>query len=538
MSKPTSVAIDQEALKFISKGVSMIYEPVRRTFGPDSGTTLMYRTYGRGPRNVDDGYYTAEVIIPKNPFVRLAAEFFKEGIKRTNERVGDGTTGTAILAGVLHQKIAKLLHSGWISADKVKKALKEEGEIVKKKIRECSTPVESLEDLKKISAISMGEQTSLSDTIAELAYKVGPDGFIDVTEGYKGEVETELVEGMRFPAKPCGKAFINKPERFEMVLEDYPVFITNQKFDSVAILIGLFKKFKTPKLAILAPDFSNEVLVSMVQSRETGAMIFPVKIPSLRTEQMDDIAVYCNATLIDKDKGMALKDAEPVDLGFLSKLIVKDAETREDAIALGGKGQVDVRVGVLKGQLEETREPQFKMLLRRRIASMTSSGAVIRVGSPTDAETLPLKLKIEDNVFACRAALRSGYVKGGGLCLKEISEGHEGYLKDVLDAPWKQIQDNTGGIEIGPEILDPTDAIYYAVEHAISIVSSLITVKTLVIEEEELQNGEGEMSVAKAINSLVLAWKKKEGILSENEALAYKDANPLSMEEKLLLDNG
>src|SRR3990167_3415624 len=110
MSKSTLVcSSDKKVLEYLKHGVDAIAIPVSRTLGPEAKTTLMYRTYNRGPRNVDDGFYTAEVIQPKNPFVKLVAEFFKEATMRTNRKVGDGTSATTVLARSLFNDIyAKL----------------------------------------------------------------------------------------------------------------------------------------------------------------------------------------------------------------------------------------------------------------------------------------------------------------------------------------------------------------------------------------------------------------------------------------------
>src|SRR3990167_6801802 len=103
--KHTLMAQDAEALRYIKKGVDIIGEAVRRTLGPEAGSTLMYRTYNRGPRLVDDGFYTAEVIVPKDPYVRLVSEFFKEATMRTNRKVGDGTSATTTIASSLFNNI-------------------------------------------------------------------------------------------------------------------------------------------------------------------------------------------------------------------------------------------------------------------------------------------------------------------------------------------------------------------------------------------------------------------------------------------------
>ncbi len=44
------------------------------------------------------------------------------------------------------------------------------------------------------------------------------------------------------------------------------------------------------------------------------------------------------------------------------------------------------------------------------------------ISDTSSPPSLDLKLKVEDAVYACKSALRGGYVKGGGLCLKEIAE--------------------------------------------------------------------------------------------------------------------
>ena len=557
MSRHTLLAQDAKALKYIKQGVDIIGEAVRRTLGPEAGSTLMYRTYNRGPRLVDDGYYTAEVIVPKNPFVKLVSEYFKEATMRTNKKVGDGTSATTTIAWKLFNEIYTGLSekmSGYgFKGGKVMTLRREilaEADKVKEQIRKASTEVKDVETLEKIAAISLGEDNDISKTVAKMAFEVGTDGFIDVVEGYKGELEYELVKGMRFSAKVVDKAFVNKPERYEMVIEDSPVLITNYKIDDPNILKYLTEEvFKELKYTILAPDFSKQAIVAIALSRKNGIFIEPVKVPSLRTEVLEDIAVYCGATLVDKNKGNKLQTTKREALGYFTKLTVKDAETKEDAVLLGGKGEqnqtytewtdekkkqvqeyesspVKERIKTLRGQLEETTDDGFKKLMERRIASMASAGGVIRVGAPTDAESLPLKLKVEDVVFACKAALKSGYVKGGGLCLKDIADKlpDEHVLKEALLAPYKQIQENAGGeLEITEDVIDPTDAVYYAVEYATSVVANLITTKNLIPEAPEIENGEGELELAQAARSLIFAWRKQNGLITEGEQQAIED---------------
>jgi hypothetical protein len=173
---------------------------------------------------------------------------------------------------------------------------------------------------------------------------------------------------------------------------------------------------------------------------------------------------------------------------------------------------------------------------------MASAVGVIRVGDTTQASSLYRKLKIEDAVYACKAALRGGYVKGGGLCLKELAETLEedDILRPALLAPYEQIQSSVdGGVEIGEEIIDPAEAIYWALDHAANVVANLATVEIITPELEDPIHGEGELAIARALNEFVLTDRINKGQLKEAEREMELDRmNGLTVDETINLDNG
>ena len=562
--KSTKLILGNKSREKILRGINTIYDAVKLTLGPSAGSALMYRTYARGPRIVDDGHTIAQCIEPKDEFENLVANVLKEAAERTNQRAGDGTASTITLAGKLVNDIFakfsdsdKSYASSKMNVQKIRKELLNLSKQVQEKIKERSKKIESLEDLEKIAIVSLGNE-EVGKIVAKLVYEVGVDGFIDVIDGYRGELETEVIKGARFPAKPGAKAFVNNPKRFEMVIEDCPVFLTNYKLDNDNQIRQTFQRLlsKNSKLAILAPEFSEQVLISMVQTTKQGVFMFPVKVPSLRTEQFEDLAIYFGATFIDKNTGKKLENAEESDLGFVSKLVVKDTENREDAIALGGRGvgesrmkianrdyqlssPVDERIKILKEQITEERIDSHKKLLERRIASLASAIGVIRVGASTTAESLPLKLKIEDAQYSCKSALEEGYVKGGGLCLKEIAEEMpESILTNALKAPYEQIQtNNEESFEIDKDVIDPAKVVRLEVEHAISVAANLITCKLIVAEEREKSPAEGYEEIARAIMFYNKIVNKQQSIYKENEFEIEKD-KMAGYEDLIKEDNG
>lgn len=578
--KPTITLQGDKARETAYRAVNKIYNVVKSTFGPEGRNALLFRAWNRGSRITNDGVTVAECITPRDAHERLVADVVKESAKKTNEKVGDGTTFTMIFVGHLFNKLYKQLsgQEGGISIGNnnigvisLKKEIVKSAKNIKELVRKASNKVKSLKDLEKIATVSVQDE-DLGKIVAKMAYEVGEDGFIDVIEGYKGEIETEVIKGFKFPAKISGKAFVNNPSKFEMVAQDCPVLITNYALDNIKQIMYPLAEIlkKTPKLIIVAPQFSESVLEAFWktmfavnqqgQAVRKGIDIYPVKSPSLRTEQFEDLAIYCKAKFINKDKGERIENMDVSNLGFLGKLIVKDSESKEDAIATGGKGTeegvgkldngtelktespVKQRIEMLKKQKAETKTDTFKKLLDRRIASMASAIGIIRVGGSTDAENLYQKLKIEDCVYACKAALKGGYVKGGGICLKEIAETlpDDDILKETLFSPYEQIQSSVdGGIEIGEDIIDPTDVIYYGIEHAIGIVSNLITLDSITAEIEDNGMHDGMYAIAKQIQDFVISDKINKGQMKESETEAWKDAKGgLTDEEFISLDKG
>src|SRR3990167_7965669 len=183
-SRPTKTLIGQKARKAILDGVNAIAIPVGMSLGPQGKNALLYRTFNRGSRITNDGYTIGEVQEPKDVSVALAARAFKEMCKRTNEKVGDGTTTTAIIGGKLMNDVYNLLTEGSseftakktkIGVMTLKKKILESAEKVKAEIKKVAIPIKTLEDLEKIAIVSV-EDKELGKIIAKMAWETGIDG--------------------------------------------------------------------------------------------------------------------------------------------------------------------------------------------------------------------------------------------------------------------------------------------------------------------------------------------------------------------------
>jgi len=313
MHKPTPILFDSKARAKILNGTNKVYEAVRRTMGPQGGNALIYGLYSRPYRVTNDGYTVADIIELKDEHENLAANAIQDAAKRTNLLAGDGTTCTTVIAGrglnsilpeisniddtselekALENSEKKSTHRGVMD---IKRELFETKDKVVEDLKKRSKKIETKEELQKIATVSV-EHEKYGKIISDMAWKIGETGYIDVREGFKGEIETELIEGARFPAKIPAKVFINKPERYEMEVVDTPILITNYTVDKsfMQIILGEGGLQGLTRLVILAPEFKEPALVSMAQiNSKHGDLIYaPVKVPSLKTVQFEDIEVY------------------------------------------------------------------------------------------------------------------------------------------------------------------------------------------------------------------------------------------------------
>lgn len=555
-----------KARKAILAGVKAVYEPVKRTLGPEGRNALIPRTLNRNSRFTDDGKTVAENQIPKNLFVRSIATAFKEACLKTDTKVGDGTTTATILAARTYLTGYDLLSQGKgegfnkgkeTKVISLKKQIYKTAEMVKEKVKKQAKKIETKEDLINLAVISCKDE-EIGKLVAGVVWETGKDGYVDVVEGYQGKIEVEVQPGMRFPAKVPNRNFYTDPKNFELRAIDAKVLLTDYEMGIIkgsnnkGITLQKFVEQVQPileadkQMVLIAKNYTDEVLEAIFNLNfkpvklengstklvKTNYTVLPVKAPSLRTAQFQDLSVYFGGKFIEAFSTDFV--VEKNDLGYVKNLVVKGEEVKEDATAIGGDGtkkvkdkksSVDERVEMLKGQLKKTRPDLQREILERRIASLSKGVGTIRVGASTEAEGLFKKLKVEDTKNACRSALRSGYVKGGGQCLNDIAKelNDDDLMKIALQEPYDIIQESLDDKNIPETVIDSADSVYYALEYASQVSAQLLTTDIITVAQEDQGYGADGLQIAKAINRLSGAYETHHSLEKEGSDAMMDD---------------
>jgi chaperonin GroEL len=171
-------------------------------------------------------------------------------------------------------------------------------------------------------------------------------------------------------------------------------------------------------------------------------------------------------------------------------------------LQISNQGEVTKeRVELVEQKVKDEQNPFFKKKLQERLAMLNGQVAMIKVGANSKIELKEKKDRVEDAIYATKAALQEGIVSGGGVALldahysiKPENEG-ERILLEAIKSPYKTILDNanleykeTGKkgtglnviynksvnmIEAG--IIDPVLVTKTALKNAVSVVNTIFS---------------------------------------------------------------
>ncbi|MES1204698.1 MAG: TCP-1/cpn60 chaperonin family protein, partial [Pseudomonadota bacterium] len=161
--------------------------------------------------------------------------------------------------------------------------------------------------------------------------------------------------------------------------------------------------------------------------------------------------------VVAEEPGVTLGGVRVEDLGRAQRIVVNQEKTT----ILGGAGRktdVAARAREIRALREATASTYRHQELDERLRRLVGGAAVIRVGGTTDPETREKKARIDDALFATRAAIQEGIVVGGGLALLRASQalakvdrglsGGEAagvaLVRRACEAPCRQIAKNAG----------------------------------------------------------------------------------------------
>ncbi len=519
------IAFDQEAREAMKRGISKLARAVKVTLGPKGRNVIIQKSFG-SPTVTKDGVTVAKEIELPDHYENMGARMVREVASKTSDVAGDGTTTATVLAEAIFNEGLKAVVAG-TNPMLMKRGMEQAVTDIVAKLQSMSISVQSKQDLENVATVAANGDRKIGAIIAEAMDKVGKDGVITVEEGKTIDTGHEFVEGMQFDRGYLSPYFVTN-EQMEAELDDPYILIYEKKISSNRDLVPILEKVlqQGKPILIIAEDVDGEALATLVvnKMRNPGAFkACAVKAPGYgdrRKAMLEDIAILTGGKPIFEDLGIQLETIKLEDLGRAKKVKID----KENTVVIEGAGQksaITARVAQIQKELDKSTSDYDKEKLSERVAKLQGGVAKINVGGATESEVKEKKMRVEDAMFATRAANQEGILPGGGVALLRASEGLKaehlssdetiGYniIVRACKAPIKQIAENAGddGNVVANEVLrnkeqnygydarageytdmvkkgviDPTKVVRSALQNAASVATLLLTSDALVAD--------------------------------------------------------
>ena len=531
------ILYDAEARAAVLGGAKELYDAVKVTMGPKGRNVVIQKSYG-APTISHDGVTVAKAVdieIKKdgsNLGYNVGSELIKQAASKTNDTVGDGTTTSTVLAYHILEEANKMIVAGHNPMD-LKKGLDSAAAQVLRDIAGMTDQVAGNKSkIAQVATVSAGD-SEIGDLIAEVIEAVGEDGTVTVEQSQTLDMEKEIVEGFKIDRGYVSTYMVTDPARMEASYEKPLILVTDKKIGSIQEILPIIEKVAQTgrkDMVIIAEDVEGEALATLVLNRLKGVFnALAIKAPAFgdrRKAILQDIATLTGATVISEEQGYSFENATVDMLGSARKII----STKDDTTIIEGEGDpeaVKSRISEIKAQAENATSEYEKENLDKRLSALAGKVAVIKVGGATETEIEEKKFRVDDAVAATKAAVAEGIVPGGGVILVDLSKNlkveattvagsaaaGQLILKNALVQPFKQLMKNAGlnaeanlaevlaskqpgfGFDVnfpekmvnlkGAGIVDPAKVTREAIQNAVSIAGTAMTMGSLIVDIPE-----------------------------------------------------
>ena len=496
----------EDAKNKIITGVDKLAKAVKSTLGA-SGKCVIYEDARGNPVITKDGVTVAESVVLYDPVENLGATLIKEAARNTVKEAGDGTTTATVLAEALLKEVNKDKYKD-LSIRFIKQGIASALKNVNKYLEINAIEVKDsmLED---VSSISCNNDRELGKIIAEAYTKVGKDGVVFMESSGTEETYVDVVDGVQFDCGVTSPHFLTDTDKHEAVLEEPVVLIVGSKIPTIRKIQPILEHvIKHKKELLIVAEVDQQLKSALMMNKVKGNIkVNIIDLPGFGPTKQDtvqDLAFLTGATVINEELGDDM-DLITIDcLGKADKAVTNSKNTVITTIDLG----VDLkeRIENVKKAIKKEKNPFFKKKIQDRLAMLSGKVGMVKVGAASKVELKEKKDRVEDAIYATKAALKEGIVSGGGIALLNAAQeikpngwGEE-ILLNAIKSPYQTILDNAGienvdepvlgrGIDVTNGetvemvkhgIIDPVLVTKSALKNAVSVVTTIISADCII----------------------------------------------------------
>ena len=481
-------------------GVEKLAKAVKSTLGA-SGKCVIYEDARGNPVITKDGVTVAESVVLFDPVENMGATLIKEAARNTVREAGDGTTTATVLA----ESLLKEVNTCDINTREIKDGIKTGLKKVNDYLNKISVKIEG-DMLESVSSISCNNDTELGKIIAEAYTKVGKDGVVLMEESPTEETYVEVVDGVQIDSGLTSPHFVTDKDKQICELDNPLVLIVSSEIPNIRkIQTVLEHVIKTKRALLIVAPVEQQVKAALLMNKVKGNIkVNIVDLPGFGPTKEDtiaDLAFLVGAKVINEQLG---DDLDLIDIDCLGEAYTAITDDKNTVLTIDTpEDNMQERIESIKKTIDKwDKNPFIQKKHRERLAMLSGSVGMVKVGANSKVELKEKKDRIEDAIYATKAALKEGIVPGGGIALLNASQkistdcvGEEILLK-AITAPFHTILANAGLEQVAPRkekglgvdvvtgesvdmiksgIIDPVLVTKSALKNAVSVVSTIIS---------------------------------------------------------------
>jgi len=479
----------------IMVGVDKLAKAVKSTLGA-SGKCVIYEDALGRPVITKDGVTVAESVVLIDPVENIGATLIKEAAKNTVKEAGDGTTTATVLAQSLLQNVYAGQNT---DIRQIKNGISSGLQKVNKYLSKHSKAV-SGNMLKNVASISCNNDKELGYTIASAFEQVGKNGVVLMEESETDQTYVDIVDGVQIDSGIKSQHLITDKQKNKIELEDAYVLIVSSPIPNIRKIQSVLEfVIKNKKSLLLVAEVDQQPFSALLMNKVKGNIkiniIDPPGFGPSRLETLEDLAMLTGAKLINEELGDDLDMISPDVLGFTKKAVTDNKTT---VITIDERSEdVVERIKTVENKIKEEKHAYLKKKLEQRLAMLSGAVGVVKVGANSKLELKEKKDRVEDAIYATKAALKEGIVPGGGVALlnaaQNIEAKNEGekILLQSIKWPYSTILENAGIPYIEPKQkgfgVDVTNGDVYSMMKA-GIIDPVLVTKTALINAVSVVN--------------------------------------------------
>ena len=500
----------KDAKSKISAGVEKLARAVKSTLGA-SGKCVIYEDARGVPVITKDGVTVAESVVLYDPVENLGATLIKEAAKNTVKEAGDGTTTATVLAEALLNEVN--------SIDFVTNSMREVKQGVNNALVKVNEYLDTIkidvteDKLNHVASISCNNDSQLGDIIAEAYIKVGKDGVVLMEESDTEETYVEVVDGVQL--QDCGLTsphFITNTDKQKAELDNPLVLICMSEIPNIRkIQTVLEYAIKNNRSLLIVAPVAQQVKSALLMNKVKGNIkVNIIDLPGFgptKKDTCEDLAILTGAKVMNEELGDDLDLIDVDCLGEAELSVTDDKTTVITTVEFEGN-DLEERIDQVSKLVADEKNGFIKKKLEQRLSMLSGSVGIIRVGANSKVELKEKKDRVEDAIYATKAALKEGIVPGGGVALLNASQkiewdsreelvlaraitspfhtvlanagisvmkdtvDHEGYGKDAITG------DRIDMVKAG--IIDPVLVTKSALKNAVSVVMTIVSADCII----------------------------------------------------------